>query len=214
MTGAQNGPAGRLAGRGAIRRLPAAVLAAGVLAVGVLTGCGAATSGQSGAVSRSPAAESNPPGDIPDDQAFVPFSPPSGLFTVSVPEGWARRDEGPASTFTDKLNSVRIETVEAAVAPDVASAIAVEVPALQATARNYTAGDVTTVSRTAGDAILITYGADGAPDPVTGKTVTNSVERYEFWQAGQEVILTLSGPTGADNVDPWLTVTNSFAWTG
>jgi hypothetical protein len=32
------------------------------------------------------APESNPAGDIPDSQVFVPFMPASRLFTVSVPE--------------------------------------------------------------------------------------------------------------------------------
>jgi hypothetical protein len=41
-----------------------------------------------------------------------------------------------------------------------------------------------------------------------------AVERYEFWRAGHEVVLTLSAPVGSDNVDPWRKVTDSFAWRG
>ena len=85
-------------------------------------------------------------------------------------------------------------------------------PAIASSATNYEAGDVTSVSRTAGDAVLITYRADGEPDPVTGKVTRLDVERYEFWKDGTEVILTLSGPEGADNVDPWKIVTDSFGW--
>jgi hypothetical protein len=40
----------------------------------------------------------------------------------------------------------------------------------------------------------------------------DSVERYEFYQNGVEGIVTVSGPAGADNVDPWRTVTGSFRW--
>jgi hypothetical protein len=29
---------------------------------------------------------------------------------------------------------------------------------------------------------------------------------------GREVVLTLSGPKGADNVDPWRIVTDSLRW--
>jgi hypothetical protein len=47
---------------------------------------------------------------------------------------------------------------------------------------------------------------------VTGKTGTDAIERYEFWRDGREVILTLSGPVGADNVDPWRTITESLQW--
>lgn len=193
-----------------MRDLGYAAVIAGIVVVGA--GCG--SSAPSGTAASQPvASESNPPGDIPDDQVFVPFVPDSGLFSVSVPEGWARSSDGDAVVFTDKLNSVRIETVAAAAAPDVASATSGEVPAIEATTTDYTAGDVTTVTRTAGEAVLITYGALSDPDPVTGKTITDAVERYEFWRGGQEAILTLSGPDGADNVDPWRTVTDSFTWT-
>lgn len=49
----------------------------------------------------------------------------------------------------------------------------------------------------------------GAPFTVS---VTEAVERYVFWKGGREVILTLSGPKGSDNVDPWHAVTESFRW--
>ncbi len=55
--------------------------------------------------------------------------------------------------------------------------------------------------------------AASAPNPVTGKSVTNDVERYEFWHAGKLVTLTLAAPQGSDNVDPWKLVTDSFTWT-
>ncbi|MDT4974331.1 MAG: hypothetical protein QOG98_89, partial [Pseudonocardiales bacterium] len=59
----------------------------------------------------------------------------------------------------------------------------------------------------------LTYRADSAPNPVTNKVAVEAVERYEFWRNGTEVVLTLSAPVGSDNVDPWLKVTDSFAWT-
>ena len=158
------------------------------------------------------AAEVNPAGDIPDNQVFVAYTPPSGGFSVKVPEGWARTETGGAVTFTDKLNSVRMESVPASSAPSVQSAEQTELPAIRAAAKNFQAGKVTAVTRKAGPAVLLTYMADSAPDPVTGKVVHDAVERYEFWRSGTEVILTLSGPQGADNVDPWRIVTDSFGW--
>lgn len=188
----------------------AAALVAAVLLMGSACGSGS-TSATTPNATGAPA-EVNPAGDIPDDQAFVPYTPPAGLFAVSVPEGWARSEEGGATTFTDKLNSIRVETAARASAPDVDTATAEELPQISAQSQNYAPGQVSMVTRSAGEAVLITYGADSAPDPVTGKVVGDAVERYEFWRAGQEVVLTLSGPTGADNVDPWRTVTDSFAW--
>src|SRR5581483_10805837 len=158
------------------------------------------------------AAEVNPAGDIPDNQVFVAYTPPSGGFRVKVPEGWARTETGGAVTFTDKLNSIRMESAPASSAPTVQSAEQTELPAIRAAAKNFQAGKVSSVTRKAGPAVLLTYMADSAPDPVTGKVVHDAVERYEFWKSGTEVILTLSGPQGADNVDPWRIVTDSFGW--
>jgi hypothetical protein len=158
------------------------------------------------------APETNSAGDIPDNQVFVPYTPTGGLFVVQVPQGWARSVTGSAVVFTDKFNSVRIESMPRSQAPDVASARAQEVSQLQSSVPGFRAGQVTMVQRSAGPVVLITYQASSAPDAVTGKSVTEAVERYEFWRGGQEVVLTLSAPQGADNVDPWRTVTDSFRW--
>jgi hypothetical protein len=48
---------------------------------------------------------------------------------------------------------------------------------------------------------------------VTGKSVTDAVERYTFTKGTNIAVLTLSGPQGADNVDPWRIVTDSLRWT-
>lgn len=185
---------------------------AGVVAVslGLVLGLGACSQGSTPPQQGVP--EVNPAGDIPDNQVYVPYSPSDHRFTVSVPEGWARTTSGPAMLFTDKFNSVRMETVARAQAPTVASATAEELPAIRSANQGYNPGSVATVQRKAGQAVLITYEAVSAPDAVTGKTATDSVERYEFWHNGQELILTLSAPKGADNVDPWRTITDSVRW--
>ncbi len=157
--------------------------------------------------------EQNDPGDIPDNQVFVPYSPPpGGGYTVKVPEGWGRTEADGAVVFTDKLNSIRIESVPAAAAPTVASVRADEAPGVKAASPNYDPGKLSLVKRKAGMAVLLTYRGDGQPNEVTGKAIRLDVERYEFWRNGTEVILTLSGPKGADNVDPWKIVTDSFTW--
>jgi hypothetical protein len=158
------------------------------------------------------APEVNAAGDIPDNQVFVTFTDPAGPFTVKVPEGWASVDANGAVTFSDKFNSIGLSVTAAAAAPTIASANQSEVPAIRAASTNFSLGDVTTVQRAGGQAVLITYHADSANEPVTGKTVSLAFERYEFWQNGKEAILVLAGPVGADNVDPWRTVTDSFAW--
>jgi len=156
--------------------------------------------------------EVNPPGDIPDNQAFVAYSPPTGGYTIRIPEGWSRTEAPRTATFTDKYNSVRVELVDAPAPPTVDSAGASTVPRLAATAPCFRPGKVSTVTRKGGTAVLITYQSDGAPDPVTGKVVRDDVERYEFWRNGTSAVITLTGAAGSDNVDPWKLVTDSFAW--
>jgi hypothetical protein len=169
------------------------------------------------ATSQQPVPQPNgdvsPAGDIPDNQAFVVFAPSSHLFTLKVPEGWARTDAAGSVEFTDKLNTISIESRPTVIAPTVDSVNALELPRLSHTTPGFRRGDVTQVNRAGGQAILITYGADSPPSPVTGKVVAQAVERYEFCRAGQQVTLILSAPAGADNVDPWRMVTDSFAWT-
>jgi hypothetical protein len=86
------------------------------------------------------------------------------------------------------------------------------VPQLSSSVKGFQAGNVGTVHRTAGAAIRVTYQATAKPNPVTGKTGTDAVERYVFFHNGRDAILTLSGPKGADNVDPWRIVTDSLRW--
>jgi len=156
--------------------------------------------------------EVNPAGDIPDNQAFVPYTPSSGKFTVTVPEGWARTDIATGVLFTDKYNSIRVETRPAASPPTTASIRSSEVPTLSGSAANFQLGDITTVSRKAGATVLLTYHADTPPNAVTGKVTTAAFERYVFFKAGTEVLITVGAPVGGDNVDPWRKVTDSLRW--
>lgn len=197
------------------RGVPGALLSLAMLLVA--TACSSSGSGTLPAstgtgTSKPLATESAPPGDIPDNQAFVPYSPSSHAYTVRVPEGWAMTRKGQATLFTDKFNSVRFETLTAPKAPSVGTARASDLPAIKAAAHGFVPGTVTSVARTAGPAVKITYRADSAPNPVTGKVVVEAVERYEFWRHGIEAVLTLSAPVGSDNVDPWRKITDSFGW--
>ncbi len=158
------------------------------------------------------AAEPLDPGDIPDNQVFVAYSPPAGAFSVKVPEGWARSESGGAVTFTDKFNSIRMEARALPTAPTVQSVRTTDVPELEQSEKGFKVGTISTVTRKAGMAIRVLYGADSDPNPVTGKSGRLDVERYEFWKDGTLVVLRLAGAKGADNVDPWKIVTDGFMW--
>jgi hypothetical protein len=164
-------------------------------------GCGSSSSSSGGGAgtgktapakaSPSPKApEVSPAGDIPDNQAYVRYAVPGAGYSVKVPEGWSRTQSGGAVVFTDKLNSIRLESGK---------------PAAHA-------GKASAVQRTAGTAQKLTYLTKAQPNPVTGKAGTDAVERYVFTKGGHTAVLTLSGPKGADNVDPWRIVTDSVRW--
>lgn len=198
------------------------VAGAAALALGI-AGCGSSTSPSTPAASNGAgqartvnpnAAEVNPAGDIPDNQAFVAYSPPGSGYSVKVPEGWARTTSGGVTSFTDKLNRVQLQTRPAQVALTARDARSTVVPKLAKQVAGFKATGVSTVTRSVGMAVRITYQASSPADPVTGKSHTDAVERYVFFHGGKDVVLTLSGPKGADNVDPWKIVTDSLRYTG
>ncbi|MET7987682.1 hypothetical protein [Streptomyces sp. NPDC005281] len=209
-------------------RLARAFTAVGVtVAVAAIAGCsgsgaqGSAPTGSAagrggGAQAAAPApTESNPPGDIPDNQVYVPYRPTGGAFTgftVKVPEGWARTVQGDTTVFTDKLNSITITPVPATVVPTTGSVTTTVVPKLRARTSKFAAPKVSEVNRHAGRVVLLTYQGDSAKDPVTGKVVRDGFERYAYYRSGHGVDLTLSGPVNADNVDPWRIVSDSVTW--
>lgn len=183
-------------------------------------GCGSSSSSSTAAKQTSqakaakPKAKENlPPGDIPDTQAFVAFAPVGGGFIVKVPEGWSRSGSGSKVTFSANLNSITVERRKGGGTVSAAAAKTTEVPAMARSFKNFKLQSIGTVKRSAGTAVRIRYLATGKPNAVTGKADTEAAERYLFSHGGSEMVLTLAGPKGADNVDPWKIVTDSLRWT-
>jgi hypothetical protein len=156
------------------------------LAVGA---CGGSSS--SGNAPNPNAAENSPPGDIPDNQVYVRYHPAGAHFSVKVPEGWGRSQSNGSVRFTDKLNSVVMG---------------------EQTATGKPAG--TPLKRAGQTAYLTKSLAKAPPNQVTGRATVDAVERYVYDHAGHRLVLTLSGPKGADNVDPWRIVSDSVRWSG
>jgi hypothetical protein len=188
-------------------------------AAGSATPSGSAATGGStapGAPSASAQAplppEDNPPGDIPDNQAFVTYGSDSGSFQVRVPEGWGRTDGTGTVTFTDHLNTVQVNWRPAAAPPSVDRANAQDVPELQRTRLAFNLKKVSTATMPGGAAVLIQSQENSEPNVVTSKQYRLDVLRFLFSRNGQEAVLMLSSPAGADNVDPWKVVSESFRW--
>jgi len=135
-------------------------------------------------------------GDIPDNQVFVRYSGPS--FAMKVPEGWARLVSRNQTTFRDKNNIARV----------VVQSGAMPTPARMAEAlRRDKAARVTTpphfVTIGGAKAVAATYTTTSAPNSVTGKRLTLTVDRYQVAAAGQLATVDLGTPVGVDNVDAY-----------
>jgi hypothetical protein len=148
-------------------------------------------------------AKASAAGDIPDNQVFVTYSGPS--FSMKMPEGWSRLGNGNQITFRDKNNIIRV--VVAPGGPPSIAAMKKELAALKnATIKSppklVKVGSVT--------AVKATYTTKSAPNPVTGKTVTLVVDRYELSKNGKRAVIDLGAPVGVDNVDAYRMMIQSF----
>ncbi len=192
-----------------------------------LTGCGSSSaatgSGSTASADRSTAGtsaadgsqapvpvESNPPGDIPDDVAFVRYSNPVAGYSFTHPEGWAQLENGSAVTFTDKLNGIQADTAGLPSALDEATVRSQELPALQAAQPAFQLVSVSPVALPAGSGFQVVYQRNSDPDPVTGRRVRDEVQEFLISDGASALRLSLVGPVGADNVDAYRTISQSL----
>ncbi len=158
------------------------------------------------------APETNPVGDIPDTQTFITYSASSGNYSLEVPEGWARTTSGSDVRYVDKFDGVSVTLKPAASAPTAASAAQNEVAGLTQSERAFKVGNVADVKLPGGQAVRITASANSDPDPVTGKQVRLEEEIYLLYHNGTLAMVKLWAPQGADNVDQWKRMVESFGW--
>jgi hypothetical protein len=163
-----------------------------------------------GGTALSAEAQSAATGDIPDNQAFLTFSNPVAGYSISYPEGWARKGVGSDVTFSDKNNLVHVVVAKGA-APTPAS-VQAQLTALQQTYPTLKFTAPHTVGLKSGTAVKARYTTESAPNPVTGRRVLLIVDRYELSRAGKQAIVDLGTPKGVDNVDAYRMMINSFRW--
>lgn len=157
------------------------------------------------------AKEKNPPGDIPDDQAFVSYTSPLG-FSLKVPEGWARTDGPDRVSFADKYNEINVTVESSKGAPSVGSVRAGQAAELERTGRAVKVSDVTDAKLATGAGVKIAYTANSQPSAVTGKQIRLECERFVIGHGDKLAQVSFCAPEGADNVDQWVLMSNSFAW--
>jgi hypothetical protein len=182
----------------------------------VLTACGPAgqssstgspaPSQNSTATARAAAAretpvapEVNPPGDIPDSQAYVEFVSPAG-YSLQAPEGWARSVHGANVTFRDKFDGLSVDV----------TAKAQTLASIKGAAPAGSGFTTTTATLPAGRAIEIRYASNSEADPVTGKKIRLANEAVIFMHGARYATLRVWAPLGADNVDQWNFIERHF----
>jgi hypothetical protein len=157
------------------------------------------------------APEVSPPGDIPDNQAFITYKSPAG-FLIKVPEGWARADKSDETIYADKYNHIAILVEQPEAPVDLAFAKSTLGPELEKNGRAVKITKISEVKLKAGKAIKIAFDSNSEPNSVTNKQVREENEAFYFTKDGKLVILRLSAPKGADNVDQWKLISSSFRW--
>ncbi len=155
--------------------------------------------------------EVNPPGDIPDTQVFVNYSSPL-RFSLKVPEGWARTERADGARFADKYNAVDVTVAPAVQAPTIAAVKSGYVADLVKDGRAVKIESVRQMTLQASSAFLIVYTSNSEPNPVTNKQLRLRSDRYLIYRSGRLATVDLSAPLGADNVDQWKLISNSFRW--
>jgi len=197
-----------------------------LLIVGLLlaSGCGSSSNGSSHSTSSASAggaaqenatvlaadAKSAATGDIPDTQNFLTLRASRPRVSMLYPEGWTVRETASRVSIADKNNLVRI-SVSGGPTPTTAS-VRAQLVALERSTPGLKAGAAGVVSLKSGPAVKATYTTQSAPNPVTGKEVTLTVDRYVLAHGGRVAVVDLGTPVGVDNVDAYKRMIESFKW--
>ena len=163
------------------------------------------------AAEKPVAVEKNPPGDIPDNQVFVVYKSPVG-FSIKLPEGWARKERSDGVNFADKYGAVDVSVSLASTAPTIESVKASEAAAIEQTGRAVKISAIEAVELPSGPSVLIKYTSNSEPNAVTNKQIRLEHDRYLMFEDGKLARLDMSAPAGADNVDQWQLMSQSFRW--
>ena len=201
------------------RRSPLTALAALFAGTLALIGCGSSSkSGVSAPAGSQPEsaaalaadARSAATGDIPDNQNFLTLKDRRLRVSMLYPEGWTVKTSASGVTISDKNNLVRISVAPGST-PTVSN-VRARLAALKSSTPGLTAGTPQAIALKSGAAVKAVYTTQSAPNPVTGKRVSLTVDRYELAHGGRVATIDLGTPVGVDNVDAYRRMIESFRW--
>jgi hypothetical protein len=146
-------------------------------------------------------------GDIPDNQVFLVFRDGRAGYSMKYPEGWAQQGTGGTVSFRDKNNIIR--AVVSSGPPWTRPAVQADLRASKGVRVQSPPQAITLAGRRV---FKVVYRTVSPPNPVTGKRVTLSVDRYYIGKQGRRAVLDLGCPVGVDNVDAYRMISQSFRW--
>lgn len=155
-------------------------------------------------------AESAATGDIPDNQVFLVFTDRPAGYSIRYPEGWARRGSGPDVTFQEKGNVIHVLVAKGA--PPTSASATAGLDRLKRSDPTIKVGEPEHLTISGAPVIKVTYTRLSTPDPVTGKRLPLTIDRYLYAHGGKVATLDLGTPVGVDNVDAYRLISRSFRW--
>jgi len=189
----------------------------------LLTACGSAgtpgsastTTGPGSPAAASSAASQAPDagtavGDVPDNAVFLTYQDPTLGFEIQYVEGWqvSPGADGVSIRDKDSIEDIRVVAAGSGVSAYVSGT---DLPALRSqTGFVFVAQDTVTVGGQQID--HLSYHLPAPPDPVTGKQVRSTVDRFYVPGPAGIALVTLSTPDGVDNVDAFRQLIESFRW--
>ena len=149
-------------------------------------------------------------GDIPDNAVFLTYHGTNPTFSIQYVEGWqvTKQADGVGVRDKDSSETVVIVASQADVEKYVSST---DLPALQRQA-GFQLIKQDKVAAGGSNYVHLAYHVTSPPDPVTGKQVPLTVDRYYVPGPSGLAIVSLSSPDGVDNVDAFHTMIASFTW--
>jgi len=163
-------------------------------------------------LARGDTEDASPAGDIPDSQVFVTFTSVQSGYTLEVPEGWARTTDGADVELTFHYDGISVSLTTAPQQHTADTVGAIQEEKLKATGREVDIRSVKEIRLAGGPAVLMVYESDSEQEPITHKNVRLEVDSYFFYRAGRLAELRMWAPKGADNIDQWQRIANSFRW--
>ena len=149
-------------------------------------------------------------GDVPDNAIFLTYRDPKLGYSIEYVEGWQVTTTTDGVGIRDKDSSELVQVVPPQA--DVAAYVSgTDLPALRGQPGfKLNKQDVVTVKGRALSHLV--YDIPAPPDPVTGKEVPSTVDRYYVPGPNGLAIVSLLTPKGVDNVDAFRRMIESFQW--